>query len=71
MASKTYFEQAKETLEYNRKRSKILAKIAEREHRAEDEIAKLRAELERLDREYKNTIEMREKNEGAIDKRFS
>lgn len=49
---KTPYEQAKEILEYSRKRSQILAQLAENETRSEDERARLRAELEKLDREY-------------------
>ena len=49
---KTLFEQARAILEYNRKRSKLLAKIGEVETRSAEERKKLRAELEKLDREF-------------------
>ena len=48
---KTPYEQAKEILEYSRKRSQILAQLAENETRSEVR-ERLRAELEKLDREY-------------------
>ena len=49
---KTHFEQAKEILEYSRKRSRLFAQLAENAERSERERARLRAELEQLDRAF-------------------
>lgn len=56
---KTPNEQAKEILEYSRKRSQIVAKLAENETRSESERARLRAELEKLDKENAYHFETR------------